>query len=150
MPPSPPPLPSKAKPQGESPFMTYGRAAAILLPGFLVIIDAQIVLIPKIEYFMKMAVEESRHSTLFRYFLGATKFTPEYFPFLLGGIILVFTALELGWRSWSRWRSLMTTVVLVMLNALLVLGLLAIANMGMILALKAGERRAEQKMKESP
>lgn len=143
----PPPLPSKATSYGESPFMTYGRAVAILLPGIFALVFAQIVMMPKLEASWRVVEDDSKGSKLDTYFMGPlSSLESWYLPFIISGIFLFFTALELGWKSWRHWRSLAMTLILVVFNIALLIAIVSIAVVALVLGPAAGKALAKKSM----
>lgn len=129
--------------------MTYGRAVAILLPGFLALVFAQLVFIPKVNAFWNTVADEMNDSYAGGYLLVAFRIVPEWMPYIIGATILGFTALELGVKAWPRWRSLVTTILVVIFNAVLLFGLVSITITGLLVGPMAGKKMALKKASDT-
>ena len=127
--------------------MTYGRAAAILLPGIVALVFAQLVMVPKLEALWRVVEVDSKGSYLDTYFMRPLhSFQPWYLPFAISGIVLFFTALELGWKSWRRWRSLAMTLMLVVFNTALLIAIVSMAVAALVVGPAAAKTLARKSM----
>ncbi|CAN5437300.1 hypothetical protein BH09VER1_BH09VER1_52310 [soil metagenome] len=107
---TPPPLPIKAS---ENIWLTYTRAAVIIVPGLIFLSFTSIFLLPKVEAIWIMAgLSTSKAQWLIT--LNETLFSNEIY--LVVGTLLVFTLLECYCRPWPRWRALVTLLVVALFN----------------------------------
>ena len=118
----------------------YTLVVVAMVPTLLVWGFSQTALFPKMEILWEKFGPEAEGrpvAAALQFIISFSRYVFRNFTLLIGLPVLAVVLMEVGWKSWPRWRGRVLVTLAILLNAFVMLALVLMTALALLLATKA-------------